>query len=78
MIGRRLSFGSVSETGARLAAMMYSVVGTFAPGGIDLLRWLEEWLAACAENGGRAPEDLPAWLPWSMSAERRRALMAPG
>ena len=79
MMAKRLgSFGSDSETGARFTAMMYSVLGTLAPGGIDPLRWLEAWLAACAERGGRAPGDLSAWLPWSMSAERRRALMAPG
>ena len=78
MIGRRLSFGSDSETGARFTAMMYSLLGTLAPGGIDLLHWLEAWLAACTERGGRAPDDLSAWLPWSMGAQRRRALMAPG
>ncbi len=48
------------------------------PASIDPLRWLEAWLAACAERGGRAPEDLSPWLPWSMGAERRRALMVPG
>ena len=78
VIGRRLSFGSVSEAGARFSAMMYSVLGTLASNGIDPLRWLEAWLTACAENGGRAPGDLSAWLPWSMNEERRRALMAPG
>ena len=78
VIGRRLSFGSVSEAGARFTAMMYSVLGTLSSNGIDTLRWLEAWLTACAENGGRAPGDLSAWLPWSMSAERRRALMATG
>ena len=78
VIGRRLSFGSVSEAGARLTAMMYSVLGTLSSNGIDPLRWLEAWLTACAENGGRAPGDLSAWLPWSMGAQRRRALMAPG
>ena len=78
VIGRRLSFGSDSEAGARLTAMMYSVLGTLASNGIDPIRWLEAWLTACAENGGRAPGDLSAWLPWSMSTERRRALMAPG
>ena len=78
VIGRRLSFGSVSETGARFAAMMYSVLGTLASNGIDALRWLDAWLTTCAENDGRAPGDLSAWLPWSMSTERRRALMAPG
>ena len=55
---------------------MYSVVGTLALNGIDVLRWLEAWLEACAKNAGRAPDDLSPWLPWSMSEERRRAFMA--
>ena len=78
VIGRRLSFGSDSEAGAGFTAMMYSVLGTLSLNGIDPLRWLEAWLTACAQIGGRAPGDLSAWLPWSMSAERRRALTAPG
>ena len=78
VIGRRLSFGSDSEAGARFTAMMYSVLGTLSLNGIDTLRWLEAWLTACAEKSGRAPGDLSAWLPWSMGAERRRTLMAPG
>ena len=57
VIGRRLSFGSDSETGARFTALMYSVIGTLNLNGIDVRRWLEAWLAACAENGGRAPHD---------------------
>ena len=78
VIGRRLSFGSDSETGADLTAMMYSVAGTLAINGIDVRRWLREWLTACAENGGRPPDDLSPWLPWSMSQERRRELAASG
>ena len=77
-IGRRLSFGSDSETGATLAALMYSVVGTLSLNGIDVLRWLDAWLAACAENGARPPDDLAPWLPWSMDDTRRRELTAPG
>ena len=77
VIGRRLSFGSDSERGARFTAMMYSVVGTLAMNGIDVRHWLEEWLTACAKNGGKPPDDLSPWLPWSMSEERRRKLMAP-
>ena len=50
-IGRRLSFGSDSEKGAEFTAIMYSVVGTLEMNGIDVLRWLEAWLTACAENG---------------------------
>ena len=77
-IGRRLSFGSDSETGTRFTALIYSVLGTLASNGIELLRWLEAWLGACAANGGRPPDDLSPWLPWSMSEDRRRALMTPG
>ena len=78
VIGRRLSFGSDSETGARFTVLMYSVVSTLATNGIDVRRWVEAWLQACAKNGGQPPDDLSPWLPWSMSEERRRALMAPG
>ena len=78
VIGRRQSFGSDSEDGADFTAMMYSVVGTLALNGIDVLRWLEAWLAACADNGGKPPDDLSPWLPWSMSEERKREFTAPG
>ena len=46
--------------------------------GIDVLRWLEAWLEACAKNAGRPPDDLSPWLPWSMNEERRRTFMAAG
>ena len=78
VIGRRLSFGSDSETGARFTAMMYSVVGTLAANGIKVQHWLQAWLGACAANGGRPPDDMSSWLPWSMSDDRKRTLMAPG
>ncbi len=39
---------------------------------------VEAGLEACAENGGKPPDDLSPWLPWTMSEERRRELTAPG
>ena len=77
MIGRRLSFGSDSENGARFTAVMYSVIATLSLNGIDVLRWLQAWLAACTDNGGRPPHDLSPWLPWSMSEDRKRTFMTP-
>ena len=76
-IGRGLSFGSDSEGGARFTATMYSVIGTLSMNGIDVLRWLEAWLEACANNRRQPPDDLSPWLPWTMSEERRRELAAP-
>ena len=57
-IGRRLSFGSDSESGARFTALMYSVTGTLRLNGLDVPRWLADWLAACARGGDRPPGDL--------------------
>ena len=78
VIGRRLSFGSDSQTGARFTAIMYSVLGTLSMNGIDILRWLRAWLDACAKNGGKPPDDLSPWLPWSMSEEDRQGFTAAG
>ena len=77
-IGRGLSHGSDSQGGARFTAILYSVAGTLSMNRIDVLRWLEAWLTACAENGGKPPDDLLPWLPWSMTEARRRGFMAPG
>ena len=57
-IGRGLSFGSDTKGGADFTAIMYSVVRTLPMNGIDVLRWLEAWLQACAENGRKPPDDL--------------------
>ena len=78
VIGRRLCFGSDTADGADFTAAMHSVPGTLALNGIDVRRWLEAWLEACAENGGQPPDDLSPWLPWTMSEERKRKFMAPG
>ena len=56
---------------------MYSVIGTLSMNGIDVLRWLEAWLEACAKHGRQPPDDLSPWLPWTMSEERRRELATP-
>ena len=76
VIGRRLCFGSDSEDGADFTAAMYSVLGTLALNGIDVLRWLEAWLEVCAKNGGQPPDDLSPWLPWTMSEARKRKFTA--
>ena len=76
VIGRKLSFGNDSWTGARLTGHMYSVLGTLKRHEIDLEHWLHDWLGACAE-AGRAPPDLTPWLPWSMDPARRQRFQQP-
>ena len=76
VIGRKLSFGSDSLEGALFSAMMYGIIETLRMNGIDVRKWLDDWLSACAGNGGQPPEDLSPWLPWLMDEDRRRALKA--
>ena len=77
VIGRKLSYGSDSLEGARFSAMMYGVFETLRLNRIDVGRWLTAWLTACAQNGGRPPDDLAPWLPWSMDEKRRQAFANP-
>jgi hypothetical protein len=37
---------------------------------LPVRRWLHEYLQACAEAGGRAPDDLAPFVPWRMSEQR--------
>ena len=62
-ISRKLSFGSHSVDGARLAGM--SVFGTLA--GVSPYRWLLGY--ACARRP--PPEGPAAWLPWG-AGERKK------
>ena len=76
VIARKLSFGSDSLKGALFSAMMYGIIETLRMNGIDVRKWLDDWLSACAANGGQPPDDLSPWLPWSMDEDRRRQLKA--
>ena len=77
VIGRKLSFGSDSQKGAAFSVMMYGIFETLRMNEIDIKKRLTAWLTACAKNGGRPPDDLTPWLPWSMDEERRRGFTNP-
>lgn len=69
VIARKLSYGSQSECGAKLMSCLYSVAETLRVNGINAYRWFLDYLDACAHNGGRAPEDLSRFLPWTMDEQ---------
>jgi transposase len=77
VVGRKNSSGSGSVWSAHLAARRFSVVQTVLLWGLNPHHWLHTFLQACAENGGKCPTDLSAFLPWHMTPERREALARP-
>ena len=77
VISRYLSFGSGGPNGAKTAGLLLSVLETVRLAGLNAYTWVHDWLEACARNRGQPPADLRPWLPWEMSAERKRELRAP-
>ena len=75
--GRKNYYGSGSLWSALLAAMMFSIFQTMALCGLNCHHWLRSYLTACAENHGKAPEDLSCFLPWKMSNDRKKQLSKP-
>ena len=79
VLGRRAYYGSGSVWAAHLAGSLFSILMTLVHcWQINPRRWLQEYLQACAEQGGHAPKDLSPFLPWLMSAERLAAMRLTG
>ena len=75
--GRKNYYGSGSIWSAKLAARMFSTFQTIELWQLNSRHWLREYLEACANNGGKPPDDLDPFLPWQMSREHRRYLSKP-
>jgi transposase len=56
-----------------LEAALFSIFQTLCLWNINCRLWLTAFLEACAENQGKAPEDIKSFLPWNMSKEQRKA-----
>ncbi len=75
--GRKNYYGSGSLWSAELAATLFAILQTLALWGLNPRHWLSDYLTTCAKQGGRPPQDLDPFLPWSMDAARRAALRRP-
>ena len=77
VVGRNNYYGSGSQWSAVLAAMMFTLLQTIKLWGVNPRHWLTFFLTACAENGGKTPEDLSPFIPWDMDEELREKLSLP-
>jgi transposase len=76
VVGRKNYYGSGAEWSGKLAAMMFSIFQTLLLWKLNPRLWLRAYFEACAQNGGRPPTDLSAFLPWEMSEPQRRQMSA--
>ena len=74
VLGRKNFYGSGAVWTARLAAEMFSVLGTLALWKINPRTWLTWYLESRAATGRRTVFDVQPFLPWNLSADRLAAL----
>jgi len=70
VVGRKNYYGSGSQWSGELAATMMSVLMTARLWKLNARTWLSAYLQACADEGGCAPADVRAFVPWQMDAAR--------
>ena len=73
-LGRKNYYGSGALWSGRLAATLFSLLATLTLAKLNARTWLTWFLSCCAENGGRVPSDITAFMPWAMSVEKRREM----
>jgi transposase len=73
VLGRKNYYGSGSVWSGQLAAMLFSLFQTLCLWDLNPRLWLAAYLGACAEAGGRPPEQVDRFLPWNLTPEQRRA-----
>jgi transposase len=78
VVGRKNYYGSGAVWSGRLAAMLFSLFQTLCLWDLNPRQWLTAYLNACAEAGGRVPEQLDRFLPWILTADQRRAWSSAG
>ncbi len=71
VVGRKNYYGSGAVWSGHLAAILFSLFQTLLLWNFNPRVWLTAYLNACAENGGKAPDDAAQWLPWNLSEEQR-------
>lgn len=74
VVARKNFYGSGSQWSGQLAAAMMSLLNTVRLWGLNPRLWLSAYLQACAQAGGRAPDDWARFVPWQMD-ERQLVAM---
>ena len=71
---RKNYYGSGAQWSGELATRLFGILATLKKWKINARKWLTAYLQACAEAGGKAPEDVAGWLPWKLTGEQKKAM----
>jgi len=73
-VARKNFYGSGSKWSGQLAAAAFSIFATLSMWKLNPRKWLTWYFEQCAAEGGKVPADIPAFLPWNMSEEKKNEL----
>lgn len=73
-LGRKNFYGSGAVWSGYLTAGALSILRTATRNGLNPRDYLAVYLEACANNGGKPPENVDAYLPWALSDEVRASI----
>jgi transposase len=76
-VGRKNYYGSGSVWSGALTAICFTIFQTLLKNGIDPKKWFFAYFEACAEHGGRVPENLDEFMPWNLSQQQKDTWRCP-
>ncbi len=76
-VARKNFYGSGALWAGNLAARLFSLFATLKLWKLNPRKWLTTYLQACADHGGKAPQDVDRFLPWNMSEQQRDPFVKP-
>jgi transposase len=71
VVGRKNYYGSGSIWSGALTAALFTILQTLLRNDVNPKPWLRTYFQACAENGGRVPDNVEQFLPWNLSEDRK-------
>jgi transposase len=74
VIARKSIYGCRSLNSAKLLETMATITVTLEQNKLSVRDWLMSYLMACAQNGGKPPEDISNWLPWNKKMSDHHAV----
>jgi len=77
VVGRKNYYGSGAVWSGMLAAMLFTIMQTLLMNRFSPRAWLSAYFEACAQAGGRPPENIETFLPWRISEQQRAAWRYP-
>ncbi len=77
VLGRKNYYGCASVWSGDLTAALFTIFQTARLNNIHPKKILKDYLQACAENQGKPPENIDAFLPWNLSEEQKQLWQYP-